>query len=378
MKIQQLINNELVLGDGPSEKIINPFNSEIIIEIPQSSNEQVELAVQSAKSAFSAWSRTTPADRSAMLLKVADMIEQKAEEIARIESLNCGKPYHLVLNDEIPGVADVFRFNAAACRTMRGSAAGEYLEGFTSMIRRDPIGVIGSIAPWNYPLMMAAWKVGPALVTGNSLILKPAEQSPLTAIRMAELLAEAGLPEGVFNVLPGDGTTGKALALHNDVDCVAFTGSGEVGKKILEEVYQDDFFNVISVEPILLRGENIDNPTIIPGFQRAEEKAVKAIQKHSMKIQNIQKNPLIDDSYILLGKACINTISNELKNEPTIPKNRATPESVKATGNPVISTPKSETNIKTIKISCSNISFYFFLSFFYLIISFKVIIKLIK
>ena len=189
MKIHQLINNEIVLGDGPSEKIINPFNSEIIVEVPQSSNEQVELAVQSAKAAFTSWSRTTPGDRSAMLLKVADLIEQKAEEIARIESLNCGKPYHLVLNDEIPGVADVFRFNAAACRTMQGSAAGEYLEGFTSMIRRDPIGVIGSIAPWNYPLMMAAWKLAPALATGNTIVLKPSEQTPLTTLFIVDILS---------------------------------------------------------------------------------------------------------------------------------------------------------------------------------------------
>ena len=234
MKIHQLFNNEIVLGDGPSEKIINPFNSEIIVEVPQSSNEQVELAVQSAKTAFTSWSRTTPGDRSAMLLKVADLIEQKAEEIARIESLNCGKPYHLVLNDEIPGVADVFRFNAAACRTMQGSAAGEYLEGFTSMIRRDPIGVIGSIAPWNYPLMMAAWKLAPALATGNTIVLKPSEQTPLTTLFIVDILAEI-FPKGVVNVIYGIGeTVGSALINNPDVQMISLTGDVSTGKKVLE------------------------------------------------------------------------------------------------------------------------------------------------
>ena len=234
MQIKQLINNELVLGDGPSEKIINPFNSEIITEIPQSSTEQVNLAVQSAKSAFKSWSRTTPSDRSAMLLKVADMIEQKAEEIARIESLNCGKPYHLVLNDEIPGVVDVFRFNAAACRTMQGLAAGEYLEGFTSMIRRDPVGVIGSIAPWNYPLMMAAWKLAPALATGNTIVLKPSEQTPLTTLFIVDILAEV-FPKGVVNIIYGIGETVGSTLIHNpDVQMISLTGDVSTGKKILE------------------------------------------------------------------------------------------------------------------------------------------------
>ena len=234
MKIKQLINNELVLGDGPKEQIINPFNSEIITEIPQSSIEQVELAVQSAKSAFTSWYQTTPADRSAMLLKVADMIEQNAEEIARIESLNCGKPYHLVLNDEVPGVADVFRFNAAACRTMQGLAAGEYLEGFTSMIRRDPIGVVGSIAPWNYPLMMAAWKLAPALATGNTIVLKPSEQTPLTALYIVDILAEI-FPKGVVNVIYGIGeTVGSALINNPNVQMISLTGDVSTGKKVLE------------------------------------------------------------------------------------------------------------------------------------------------
>ena len=234
MNIHQLINYEIVLGDGPSEKIIYPFYSEIIVEVPQSSNEQVELAVQSAKTAFTSWSRTTPGDRSAMLLKVADLIEQKAEEIARIESLNCGKPYHLVLNDEIPGVADVFRFNAAACRTMQGSAAGEYLEGFTSMIRRDPIGVIGSIAPWNYPLMMAAWKLAPALATGNTIVLKPSEQTPLTTLFIVDILAEI-FPKGVVNVIYGIGeTVGSALINNPDVQMISLTGDVSTGKKVLE------------------------------------------------------------------------------------------------------------------------------------------------
>ena len=148
--------------------------------------------------------------------------------------MNCGKPYHLVLNDEVPGVADVFRFNAAACRTMQGLAAGEYLEGFTSMIRRDPIGVVGSIAPWNYPLMMAAWKLAPALATGNTIVLKPSEQTPLTALYIVDILAEI-FPKGVVNVIYGIGeTVGSALINNPNVQMISLTGDVSTGKKFLE------------------------------------------------------------------------------------------------------------------------------------------------
>jgi aminobutyraldehyde dehydrogenase len=158
MKTNLLINNKSVLGEADGYDVINPVNSEIITSVTQSSVNQVNEAVTAAKIAFTKWSRISPAERSGMLLKLADVIDQNAEEIAKLESLNTGKPYHLALNDELPAISDVFRYYAGACRNLPGYAAGEYMTGFTSMVRRDPIGVVASIAPWNYPLMMAAWK----------------------------------------------------------------------------------------------------------------------------------------------------------------------------------------------------------------------------
>ena len=234
MKTNILINNELVKGDSEIEKIINPVNSEVIVEIPQSSNEQVNKAVESAQKAFVEWSRTTPADRSGMLLKFADLIDNNAEEIAKIESMNTGKPYHLALNDELPAISDVFRFYAGACRNMTGALAGEYMQGFTSMIRRDPVGVVASIAPWNYPLMMAAWKLAPALAAGNTIVLKPSEQTPLTTMFICDLLAEV-FPKGVVNIVFGVGeTVGSTLINHSNVNMISLTGDIATGSKVLE------------------------------------------------------------------------------------------------------------------------------------------------
>ena len=234
MKTNILINNELIKGDSEIEKIINPVNSEVIVEIPQSSNEQVNKAVESAQKAFVEWSRTTPADRSGMLLKFADLIDKNAEEIAKIESINTGKPYHLALNDELPAISDVFRFYAGACRNMTGALAGEYMQGFTSMIRRDPVGVVASIAPWNYPLMMAAWKLAPALAAGNTIVLKPSEQTPLTTMFICDLLAEV-FPKGVVNIVFGIGeTVGSTLINHSNVNMISLTGDIATGSKVLE------------------------------------------------------------------------------------------------------------------------------------------------
>ena len=202
MKTNLLINNKSVQGNADAFDVINPFNSEIIVSIAQSSTDQVNEAVSSAKHAFSKWSRTSPGERSGLLLKLADEIEKNAEEIAKLESLNTGKPYHLALNDEIPGTADTFRYYGGICRNLPGYAAGEYMTGFTSMIRRDPIGVVASIAPWNYPLMMAAWKIAPAVAAGNTMVLKPSEQTPLSTLYVAELIAGI-FPEGVINIIHG-------------------------------------------------------------------------------------------------------------------------------------------------------------------------------
>ena len=234
MNIDLLINGKFEKGLSESESIINPCNGDIITSVPQASNEQVNKAVESANKAFIKWSKTTPGERSGLLLKLADKIDSNAEEIAKLESLNCGKPYHLAIGDELPGISDVFRFFAGACRCMSASAAGEYMEGFTSMIRREPIGVIASIAPWNYPLMMAAWKLGPALAAGNTVVIKPSEQTPLSTLKVAEYINEI-FPEGVVNIIYGQGeSVGSSLVSHQDIDMISLTGDVATGSEVLK------------------------------------------------------------------------------------------------------------------------------------------------
>ncbi len=234
LSTQLLIDGQFVTGEGQAEPIINPANGEQIAAVPEASFEQVNRAVNGAQRAFAQWSRTTPAQRSNLLLRLADLIERHAEEFAALESLNCGKPYLAVLNDELPAVVDCFRFFAGAARCLQGPLAGEYIEGHTSMIRRDPIGVVGSIAPWNYPLMMAAWKMAPVLAAGNTVVLKPSEQTPLTALRLAELASEI-FPRGVINVICGRGeSVGAPLVEHPLVRMVSLTGDIATGQKILQ------------------------------------------------------------------------------------------------------------------------------------------------
>ncbi len=228
------IDGAFVTGEGEAERVLNPSTGALLVEVPEASAEQLDKAVSAARRAFDAWRETTPMERSRMLLKLADAIEAHAETFARLESLNCGKPYARALGDEIPAVADAFRFFAGACRTLTGPLAGEYLAGHTSMIRRDPVGVVGSIAPWNYPLMMAAWKSAPALAAGNTVVLKPSEQTPLTALWLARVAADI-FPKGVFNVITGRGATvGQPLVEHPDVAMVSLTGDVSTGRKILQ------------------------------------------------------------------------------------------------------------------------------------------------
>ena len=230
---QMLIGESFVAGDEAGERILNPRTEETLLDLPEASAQQVDAAVNAAERAFAAWSETTPGARSALLLKLADAIERDAEAFASLEALNCGKPRIRVLTDEIPAIVDCFRFFAGAVRTMHGAAAGEYIAGHTSMVRRDPIGVVGSIAPWNYPLMMAAWKLAPALAGGNSVVLKPSEQTPLTTLKLARLIAEI-FPPGVVNVVIGRGeTVGNALINHPKVAMVSLTGDVATGRKVL-------------------------------------------------------------------------------------------------------------------------------------------------
>jgi betaine-aldehyde dehydrogenase len=230
--LENLIGGEHVPSSTETESIINPATGEELARAPRSSAEDVDRAVRAARSAFPEWSGATPAVRSGALLALADAIEAHGEEIARLEALNAGKPIEAVRRDELPVMVDNLRFFAGAARCLEGRAAGEYMEGYTSFIRREAVGVVGQITPWNYPLMMAIWKIGPALAAGCTIVLKPAETTPITTVRMAELAAEV-LPAGVLNVVMGHGDpTGQALISHPDVDMVSLTGSVDTGKHI--------------------------------------------------------------------------------------------------------------------------------------------------
>src|SRR5215212_7984986 len=200
-------------AEGQTEAVVNPATGQEIAQAPLSTKEDVDRAVAAARTAFETWSQTTPMERSNALLKLADALEGRAEEIGRIEATNAGKPLQAFMDDEVPALVDNLRFFAGAARNMEGKAAGEYLEGYTSYVRREPVGVVGQIAPWNYPLMMAVWKIGPALATGNAIVLKPAPSTPLSTLKLAELAAEF-LPKGVLNVIAGGNDPGAALVEH--------------------------------------------------------------------------------------------------------------------------------------------------------------------
>ena len=232
-KLKNFINGESVdPAEGGSEEVVNPSTGEVIAEAPLSTEEDVNRAVAAAKAAFEGWSTTPPGERALALLKLADMVEEHADEIADLESADAGKPRKAVIEDEVPVMADNLRFFAGAARCMEGRAAGEYMEGHTSIIRREAVGVVGQITPWNYPMMMAIWKIGPALAAGCTMVLKPAETTPITTIKLAEWAAEI-FPPGVLNVIGGHGEpAGAALVTHPDVDMVSLTGSPETGKWI--------------------------------------------------------------------------------------------------------------------------------------------------
>ena len=228
-----LINGELVAGQGPAERILDPATGRVIASVPEASAEQLEAAVAAAEAAFDTWSQTTPAKRSRLLLQVAAHLEAEADAYAEVESLNTGKPLAAMRQDEMPPIVDVFRFFAGAARVQTAPVAAEYVSGHTSMVRRDPVGVVGSIAPWNYPLMMAAWKLAPALAAGNTVVLKPSEQTPLTMLKLAVALREM-LPKGVVNVICGRGeSVGAPLVAHPRVRMVSLTGDVATGQKVL-------------------------------------------------------------------------------------------------------------------------------------------------
>lgn len=232
-KLQNFIDGEFVgPAEGATEEVLNPASAEAIAEAPLSTKEDVDRAVAAARRAFEGWATTTPGERARALLKLADALEEHAGQLADLEAANAGKPRKAFAEDEVPFLLDNLRFFAGAARCLEGRASGEYMEGYTSIIRREPVGVVGQITPWNYPLMMAVWKIGPALAAGNTVVVKPAETTPITTLKLAEYAAEI-FPAGVLNVVTGHGEpAGAAAVTHPDVDMICLTGSPETGKWI--------------------------------------------------------------------------------------------------------------------------------------------------
>jgi 1-pyrroline dehydrogenase len=229
---KQFIGGEWVeASSGETMEVLNPATGEVIAEVPRATAEDVDRAVEAAKKAWSEWQSKTPKDRMELLLALAAVLDEHGDELARLESLNVGKPWW-VAKDEPPAIADNFRFFAGAARNLEGKSAGEYVEGYTSILRREPLGIVAGICPWNYPLYMAGWKIGPALAAGNVQIIKPAEQTPLTLLRFVELAQEV-IPPGVLQVITGDGIpAGDALVRHPDIRMVSLTGDTATGKLI--------------------------------------------------------------------------------------------------------------------------------------------------
>jgi aminobutyraldehyde dehydrogenase len=230
---EMFIDGERVAAaEGETEPVINPATGETIAEVAKGSAEDVDRAVAAAERAFPGWAEVAPSQRSLALLRLADRVEEHAEELAQLESANVGKPI-AAAREEIPFAVDHIRFFAGASRSLEGRAAGEYEPGYTSIIRRDPLGVVGSVAPWNFPLLMGVWKICPALLTGNTLVLKPSEQTPLTTLRLAELAGDL-LPQGVLNIVTGHGEpVGAALVSHPRVRMSSLTGDVATGKEVM-------------------------------------------------------------------------------------------------------------------------------------------------
>ena len=237
--LKNFINGQLVdAADGRTSDLINPTTGEVFAQAPLSSSEDVNRAYAAATTAFESWRETTPSERQAMLLKIADIFEAHGEEIVALESENTGKPVPVTMSEELPPMLDQIRFFAGAARILEGRAAGEYMKGFTSIIRREPIGIIGQVTPWNYPMMMAVWKFAPALAAGNCVVLKPSDTTPVSTLRMAELMGEV-LPAGVFNVIAGDRDTGRTLVEHPTPAMVAVTGSVRAGMEVAGSAAKD-------------------------------------------------------------------------------------------------------------------------------------------
>lgn len=225
-------------ADGRTSPLVDPSTGQVYAHAPVSGPQDIDDAYAAASEAFDGWGRTTPAERQLALLRLADAIEAHADELVAVESRNTGKPLRLTATDEVPPCADQLRFFAGAARLLDGVSAGEYLAGHTSWVRREPIGVVGQVTPWNYPLMMAVWKIAPALAAGNTVVLKPSDTTPASTLLLAELAGQV-LPPGVLNVVCGDRDTGRALVAHPRPDLVAITGSVRAGSQVAREAAAD-------------------------------------------------------------------------------------------------------------------------------------------
>jgi betaine-aldehyde dehydrogenase len=225
-------------ADGRTYDLVNPATGEVFAQAPISDQTDIDRAFEAASRAFETWRNSTPSERQLALLRIADAIEERAEELVRAESENTGKPFGLTMEEEIPAGVDQIRFFAGAARVLEGKSAGEYMEGMTSFIRREPVGVCAQVTPWNYPMMMAIWKFAPALAAGNTVVLKPSDTTPVSTVMMAEIASEF-LPEGVFNVVCGDRETGRMLVQHQTPQMVSITGSVRAGMEVAKAAADD-------------------------------------------------------------------------------------------------------------------------------------------
>jgi betaine-aldehyde dehydrogenase len=239
LELSNYINGESVTSaSGETVALVDPSTGEVFGSAPVSGEEDIDAAYRAASDAFPGWRDATPGARQKAMLAIADVLEEHAEELVDLESLNTGKPVAVTMAEEIPPMIDQIRFFAGAARMLEGRGSAEYMEGFTSWIRREPVGVIGQVAPWNYPMMMAVWKFAPAIAAGNTVVIKPSDTTPVSTIRMAELIGDI-LPAGVLNVVAGDRETGRALVEHPRPDMVAITGSVRAGMQVAESAARD-------------------------------------------------------------------------------------------------------------------------------------------
>ncbi|MCG2798607.1 MAG: gamma-aminobutyraldehyde dehydrogenase [Cellulomonas sp.] len=237
--LSNVVNGESVpAASGQTTEVIDPSTGEVYATAPLSAAADVDAAYRAADTAFETWGQTTPAERQRALLRLADEVERRAEEFVAVESRNTGKPLHLTRTDEVPPCVDQLRFFAGAARVLDGLSAGEYLAGHTSWVRREPVGVVGQVTPWNYPLMMAIWKIAPALAAGNTVVLKPSDTTPASTVLLAQVAAQI-LPPGVLNVVCGDRETGRSLVAHPRPDMVAITGSVRAGSQVAQAAAQN-------------------------------------------------------------------------------------------------------------------------------------------